>query len=84
MTSRPARPPSMPDSFAASLLRQMLRDLPRFECRDFHHTKEDQHDYASSCPPHTRFDHAVKKATAYLNALDTNPKKKAKLKKEKA
>ena len=36
----------------------ILRDLPAYECQDFHHAKKDRHD-GFDCPVNNRFDAAI-------------------------
>lgn len=39
----------------------ILRDLPAYECQDFHHAKKDQHK-GCECPVMDRFDLAIEYA----------------------
>ena len=45
----------------ADAIAAILRDLPGYECQDFHHAKKDQH-HGTECPVHNRFDAAIEYA----------------------
>lgn len=56
------------EPYPVQLLRRLLRDLPMYECNDFHHGKADQHE-GFDCPVFKRFRAAEIEATAYLDGL---------------
>lgn len=61
----------MSDDYVTTLLRALVRDMPRYECNDFDHRKPDQHGNKAICGPYTRFHSAHQQAVHYLRAIDS-------------
>ena len=48
------------------LLKGILRDMPRRECKDLHHTKLDHHEYYEQCPVEDRLNGLLTQARLYF------------------
>ena len=60
----------MADEKLVGFVKVILQYLPRYECCDFHHSRDDRHGSDRECPVLTRFNSAVEDARDSLEEQD--------------